>query len=239
MASKVLFLGCVVSGKGLKAFHPSLQHNYGAYDRLHEGWKVRMDGGSGEVGIGAILSQNNRPVAYFSEKLSGAKLKYNTYDVEFYAVRFTFVVKHKSGVTNRVADALSRRSNFLVSLRIEVPGFDCLHDLLEPNPYFSNVLGKVRAGEKSELLLHDGFLFKGNQLCIPDCSLCLKIIKELHGEGHVERDRTLLLVQGLYFWPTIHKEIEKYMQRCRVYNMSKGTATNAGLYMPLLVPAQP
>ncbi|PKI45897.1 hypothetical protein CRG98_033696 [Punica granatum] len=118
-----------------------------------------------KVGIGAVLSQNNRPVAYFSEKLSGAKLKCNTYDVEFYAVvqavkhwrhylfcrelvlytdhealknlhrqdkvsprhaswiaylqHFTFVVKHKSRVTNRVADALSRRSNFLVSLRIE------------------------------------------------------------------------------------------------------------------------
>ncbi|GJT09295.1 putative nucleotidyltransferase, ribonuclease H [Tanacetum coccineum] len=33
-----------------------------------------------------------------------------------------------------------------------------------------------------------------NQRCIPDTSLCLKIIKELHGEGHVGRDRTLQLV---------------------------------------------
>ncbi|XP_031375376.1 uncharacterized protein LOC116189794 [Punica granatum] len=39
-----------------------------------------------KVGIGAVLSQNNRLVAYFSEKLSRAKLKYNTYVVEFYAV---------------------------------------------------------------------------------------------------------------------------------------------------------
>ncbi|PKI50012.1 hypothetical protein CRG98_029599 [Punica granatum] len=207
-----------------------------------------------KVGIGAILSQNNRPVAYFSEKLSGAKLKYNTYDVEFYAVvqaikhwrhylfhrefmlytdhealkhlhrqdkvsprhaswiaylqRFTFVVKHKLGMTNRVAYALSRRNNLLVNLRIEVPCFDCLCDLLEIDPYFSNVLGKVRVGEKLEFLLHDGFLFKGNQLCIPDCSLRLQIIKELHGEGHVGRDRTLQLVQGSYFWPTIRKEVE-------------------------------
>ncbi|PKI58864.1 hypothetical protein CRG98_020763 [Punica granatum] len=156
-----------------------------------------------------------------------------------YLQRFTFVVKHKSGVTNRVADALNSRSNFLGSLRIGVPGFDCLCDLLETDPYFSNVLGKVRAGEKSEFLLHDGFLFKGNQLCIPDCSLHLKIIKELHGEGHVGRDRTLLLVHGSYFWPTIRKEVEKYVQRCWVCYVSKGTATNAGMYMSLPVPAQP
>jgi len=39
-----------------------------------------------KLGIGAVLSQNGKPVAFFSEKLSGAKLRYNTYDVEFYAV---------------------------------------------------------------------------------------------------------------------------------------------------------
>ncbi|KAH9650278.1 hypothetical protein KPL70_026314 [Citrus sinensis] len=39
-----------------------------------------------KVGIGAILSQQGKPIAYFSEKLNGAKAHYNTYDVEFYAV---------------------------------------------------------------------------------------------------------------------------------------------------------
>ena len=109
--------------------------------------------------IGAVLSQEDRPIAYFSEKLNEAKVKYSMYDNEFYAIiqalkkwrhylipkefvlytnhkalqylgsqhklnqrhmkwveylqNFTFVVKHKSGVTNRVADALSRR-RFLV-----------------------------------------------------------------------------------------------------------------------------
>ncbi|XP_074271803.1 uncharacterized protein LOC141595737 [Silene latifolia] len=38
------------------------------------------------VGIGAVLRQGNRPVAFFSEKLGGARLKYCTYDKEFYAI---------------------------------------------------------------------------------------------------------------------------------------------------------
>lgn len=38
------------------------------------------------VGIGAVLSQEGKPIAYFSEKLSGPRQKWSTYDQEFYAV---------------------------------------------------------------------------------------------------------------------------------------------------------
>jgi ribonuclease HI len=36
--------------------------------------------------IGAVLSQDDRPIAYFSEKLNEEKIKYSTYDKEFYAI---------------------------------------------------------------------------------------------------------------------------------------------------------
>ncbi|XP_073304143.1 uncharacterized protein [Primulina huaijiensis] len=38
------------------------------------------------VGIGGVLMQGGRPVAYFSEKLNGATLNYPTYDKELYAL---------------------------------------------------------------------------------------------------------------------------------------------------------
>ena len=38
------------------------------------------------IGIGAVLMQNQRPISYFSEKLSGAPLNYPTYDKELYAL---------------------------------------------------------------------------------------------------------------------------------------------------------
>ena len=38
------------------------------------------------VGIGAVLMQNQRPLMFFSEKLTGASLRYQTYDKELYAL---------------------------------------------------------------------------------------------------------------------------------------------------------
>jgi hypothetical protein len=38
------------------------------------------------IGIGGVLHQEGKPVAYFSEKLSGASLNYSTYDKELYAL---------------------------------------------------------------------------------------------------------------------------------------------------------
>ena len=39
-----------------------------------------------KTGIGAVLSQHTKPVAFYSEKLAGARSRYSTYDVEFYAI---------------------------------------------------------------------------------------------------------------------------------------------------------
>ncbi|KAF7821193.1 reverse transcriptase [Senna tora] len=38
------------------------------------------------IGVGVVLMQDKRPIAYFSEKLNGATLNYSTYDKELYAL---------------------------------------------------------------------------------------------------------------------------------------------------------
>jgi hypothetical protein len=42
--------------------------------------------GASGFAIGVVLSQDDRLIAYFSEKLNESKVKYSTYDKEFYVV---------------------------------------------------------------------------------------------------------------------------------------------------------
>ncbi|WVZ97652.1 hypothetical protein U9M48_043168 [Paspalum notatum var. saurae] len=113
------------------------------------------------IGIGAVLLQEGKPVAYFSEKLSGAGSRYSTYDKELYALvplsmasrvynpfdhealkhirtqtnlnrrhatwvefieSFPYIIKHKNGKENVIADALSRRYTMLSQLDFKIFG---------------------------------------------------------------------------------------------------------------------
>lgn len=156
-----------------------------------------------------------------------------------YLQQFTFVIKHKSGALNKVAIELSRRSLLLTTMRTKVLGFDSFQELLVANPYFSNIIAEIESGQRPDFIIYDGFLFKGNQLCAPKLSLRLKIVNELHKEGHVRHGKTLQLLASSYFWSSMRKEVAKFMAGCCTSQVSKGTTANAGLYMPLPIPSQP
>ena len=123
---------------------------------------------------------------------------------------------------------------------MSVPGFASFADLYQSDAFFGNVLTEVQSGLSQDFVLHDGFLFRGDRLCVPACSLrLLRLISETHNEGHIGRDRTLHLVSCSYFWPTLRRVVERFVERCVVCQQPKGHATNAGLYLPLHIPTQP
>jgi hypothetical protein len=132
------------------------------------------------IGLGAVLLQEGKPVAYFREKLSGASLRYSSsdqqfcYDKELYALvhtlqtwqhylwprefiihsdhealkhirtqtnlnrrnakwvefieSFPYIIKHKNGKENIIADALSCRYTMLSQLEFRIFGLQTVKD---------------------------------------------------------------------------------------------------------------
>lgn len=124
-------------------------------------------------------------------------------------------------------------------MNTSITGFSVLADLYPTDSFFGRAFVEATNGISKDYTLHDGFLFCGFRLCIPECSLRLKIIQELHNEGHAGRDRTLELATRSYFWPKLRRHVERFVERCHVCQLSKGKAYNAGLYLPLPIPTQP
>ncbi|WVZ63543.1 LOW QUALITY PROTEIN: hypothetical protein U9M48_013167 [Paspalum notatum var. saurae] len=151
------------------------------------------------IGIGAVLLQEGKPVAYFSEKLSGASLRYSTYDKELYALvplsmasrvynpfdhealkhirtqtnlnrrhatwvefieSFPYIIKHKNGKENVIADALSRRYTMLSQLDFKIFGLQTVKDQYVDDADFKDILAHCMNGKPwGKFHMQDGFCF--------------------------------------------------------------------------------
>jgi hypothetical protein len=241
------------------------------------------------IGIGGVLMQDAKPVAYFSEKLGGAQLNYSVYDKELYALvrvletwqhylwpkefvihsdheslkylkgqaklnrrhakwvefieTFPYVVKYKKGKDNLVADALSRRNVLLNQLEVKVPGLESLKDLYSTDHEFSEPYAKCTTGKGWEKYhVSDGFLFRANKLCVPNCSVRLLLLQEAHAGGlmgHFGWKKTYELLADHFYWPKMRRDVERLVQRCVTCHKAKSKLTPHGLYTPLPTPNAP
>jgi hypothetical protein len=121
-----------------------------------------------------------------------------------YLQQFTFVLKHKAGSENRVADALSRRSHLLTSLTVTVTGFEEVKRCYPGDPDFGLIYAAVLPGPTTahpHYTVQDGYLFFKNRLCLPNTSTRDFVIQEMHEGGlasHFGRDKTISLVEDRF-----------------------------------------
>ncbi|WVZ97710.1 hypothetical protein U9M48_043224 [Paspalum notatum var. saurae] len=241
------------------------------------------------IGLGAVLLQEGKPVAYFSEKLSGASLKYSTYDKELYALvrtlhtwqhylwhrefiihsdhealkhictqtnlnrrhakwvefieSFPYIIKHKNGKDNIIADALSRRYTMLSQLDFKIFGLQTVKDQYVDDADFKDVFAHCINGRPWRTFhTQDGFLFHANKLCVPAGSVRLLLLQEAHGGslmGHFGVSKTHAVLAAHFFWPRMRADVERLVARCTTCQKAKSRLNNHGLYMPLPVPTFP
>ena len=73
---------------------------------------------------------------------------------------YSFVIRHKSGVENKAADALSQVVYILSSMAIQVVGFDLLkrdYNYCKDFSIIYDALAAGIAGAYQNFLLHDGY----------------------------------------------------------------------------------
>jgi len=75
------------------------------------------------------------------------------------------------GVKNAIADALSRRHTLLATMQMKVIGFETVKELYIDDPDFQKFWNATDSQSSMDYFRHEGFLFKGKTLCIPQCSL--------------------------------------------------------------------
>jgi len=113
---------------------------------------------------------------------------------------------------NKVVDALSRRVALITTIHTKVVGFDTFRELYTTYPSFRKMFAEVSVSKRNDYVILNGYLFCGLQLCIPDNSLREQIIRELHGEGHFGRKKTLALVSSDYYWPKLTNDVARYVE---------------------------
>ncbi|KAK8944242.1 hypothetical protein KSP39_PZI007782 [Platanthera zijinensis] len=158
---------------------------------------------------------------------------------------YMFNLKHLKGADNRVADALSRLTILLTSMEVHVDGFERIKDEYATCPDFQDFYLSAQDSFPTTIsayVINDGYLFRNGKLCIPQSSLRLHIIWELHSgglSGHFGRDKTITLVEDKFYWPKLKVMVGQVVSSCRTYQVSKGSKTNVGLYTPLPIPSMP
>jgi len=89
---------------------------------------------------------------------------------------------------------------------------------------------------------HEGYLFRENKLCIPNCSMRELLVLESHGGGlmgHFGVAKTLDMLKEHFFWPHMKRDVEKVCSKCVACKKAKSKVNPHGLHMPLPVPNEP
>ena len=76
----------------------------------------------------------------------------------------------------------------------------------------------------SKFFKHDGFLFRENKLCVPNCSMREILVQESHGGrlmGHFGVAKTLPILLEHFYWPHMKRDVKRICGRCVTCRQAK------------------
>jgi hypothetical protein len=95
---------------------------------------------------------------------------------------FPYIIKHKKGKDNVIADALSRRYPMLSQLNHKIFGLETIKELYAADLDFKDAFENCREGRTwQKFVLREGLLYRANKLCVPASFVRLLLLQEAHG----------------------------------------------------------
>ena len=104
-------------------------------------------------------------------------------------------------------DALSCRKHLVTTMAISMPGFKQIKQEYKSDKDFGTIYKEVHHCEHLKhpyFSIHDGYLFYGSRIYLPNTSIQEHVIRELHSgrcSGYLGRNKTFALVEDRYYWP--------------------------------------
>ena len=115
-------------------------------------------------------------------------------------------------------EELARRYALLTTLDSKLLGFEFIKELYVSDHDFSNVFTSCTNGAVfNDFYVFEGFLFKKNHLCVPNCSLRVVLVKEARRGGlmgHFRVQKTYDTLIEHFYWPCIKRDVNKVCGQC-------------------------
>ncbi len=196
------------------------------------------------VGLGATLLQDNQPVAFASRLLNDAEKKYATIVRELLALKFALVsfreylhgrnfvayTDHKpllgfrDSIDPKVQRWIQYLQQFKMELRYHEGKKNVLADVLSREV---NIISLERIKEeqkydtfcknnKKNFTETDGILYNAEKIVVP-VRLQKEILELCHNDttaGHLGVEKTVERIKQRFYWPGIHKDVQKWIQDC-------------------------
>ena len=165
---------------------------------------------------------------------------------------FNLEIIYRPGKDNTVADALSRRPDYVLNA---IQPFTPSKGLLPAvqaaslkDETYQRLLRQVENQNRTDFKVRDGLLYKEEKpspprLYIPEGTLRTDLLKEAHDSaisGHLGRDKTFERLSRTFYWPRMRAFIDEYVRSCPFCQAVKPSQRlPIGLLQPLDPPLRP
>ncbi|KAM1731966.1 hypothetical protein ACFX11_017778 [Malus domestica] len=266
--NQVAFLGHVISAQGVQVDSQKMAtvENWEQPRTVNEQLKYYLthahvlalpdDNGNYEVfsdaslnGLGCVLMQHGRVIAYASRQLKPHEKNYPTYDLELAAIIFALKIwRHylygekylrSTGVELGVED---RGEALLANLQVRPVLIERVLDTQMIDEEAQEIIQARNQGKKKDFEIRetDGMLMQETRMYVPNNA---ELKKEILDEAHISAyamhpggTKMYHTIRPFYYWPGMKREIAEYVSRCAICQQVKAERKKPfGLMQPLLV----